>query len=141
MSRFIYAELKRIFLSSLVCFLFLPISAIAYRPFESTDAAVAEKGVSEVEFGLVDFVNHRGENTILSPSLRYNYGFARNWELVAEGSLLVYDSAGKEPELLDPQINLKTVLIEGPLQEGNSPVSLAVEIGALLPETVRNSGF
>lgn len=33
------------------------------------------------------------------------------------------------------------MLIDGPLQEGRSPVSLAVEASTLLPETVPDSGF
>lgn len=126
----------------LFVWLISPLAALAYRPFESTDAAVADKGVSEVELGLVDFANHRGENTIAAPDLRYNYGFATNWELVAEGALQVFDSASsRDFELLNPQLNLKGVLINGPLQDGRSPVSLAVEVGVLFPETTPDSGF
>ena len=118
-----------------------PFAALAFRPFVSTDAAVVEKGSSEVEFGLVDFMNHRGQNTVASPAVRYNFGFATNWEFVMEGALQVYDSASsRHLELLDPQFNLKGVLIEGPLQEGHSPISLALEAGTLLPETVPDSG-
>jgi hypothetical protein len=120
----------------------LPLTALAYRPFESTDAAVADKGVSEVEFGLVDFEHRNGQNTVFSPDLRYNFGFATNWEVALEGALQVFDSAStRDFDLLDPELNLKGVLIDGPLQKGHSPVSLAVEVGALLPETVPNSGF
>jgi hypothetical protein len=118
------------------------IVALAYRPFISTDAAVADKGVSEVELGLVDFTTHRGENTVAAPDLRYNYGFATNWEAVAEDALRVYDSASSHDyELIDPQLSLKTVFLNGPLQDGPWPISLAVETSALLPETTPDSGF
>jgi len=118
------------------------VVAQAYRPFISTDAAVADKGVSEVELGLVDFTNDRGQNTVAAPDLRYNYGFATNWEVVAEGALQVYNSASSHDyELIDPQLSLKAVFLNGPLQDGPWPVSLAVETSALLPETTPDSGF
>ena len=120
----------------------LPLTGLAFRPFESTDAAVADKGVSEVELGLVDFAHDRGHTFLASPDLRYNFGFATNWEVVAEGVLQVFDSSSSRNfELLDPQLDLKAVLIRGPLQKGRSPISLAVEVTALLPETVPDSGF
>jgi len=128
------------------CLLFcltLPLTALAFRPFESTDAAVADKGGSEVELGLVDFAHYRGGLTFLaSPDLRYNFGFATNWEAALEGVLQVFDSTrSRDFELLDPQLDLKAVLIKGPLQKGPSPISLAVELTSLLPETTPDSGF
>lgn len=126
----------------LCLWLLSPLAALAFRPFESTDAAVADKGVSEIELGLVDFANHRGQNTIAVPDLKYNFGFATNWEVVAEGALQVFDSASsRDFELLNPQLNLKGVLINGPLQDGPWPISLAVETGVLFPETTPDSGF
>lgn len=119
-----------------------PLSSFGYRPFVSTDAAVAEQGFSEIEFGLIDWANHGGANAIASPDLRYNFGFAKNFEFVLEGALQVYDSAStRHLNLLGPALSVKGVLIEGPLQKGQAPVSLAFEAGALLPETVLNSGF
>jgi hypothetical protein len=125
----------------LLVWLACPLAALAYRPFFSTDAAVTDQGVSEMELGIFDFTNHRGQNALAVPAVRYNLGFAPNWEIAAEGALQVYDSASsRDMGILDPQLNLKGVLLEGPLQEGRSPISLALEIGALLPETVRDSG-
>src|SRR5207248_3043104 len=109
-----------------------PVTSLAYRPFESTDAAVAEYGKSEVELGIVDFANHRGQNTVAAPDLRYNYGFARDWEVVAEGILQVFDSnSSRGVQLLDPRLDLKGVFVDGPLQEGRSPISLGAELSAL----------
>ena len=127
------------------CFLLLllgPLTAFAYRPFVSTDAAIVEKNFSEIEFGLIDWANHRGQDMIAAPELRYNFGLTKRLELVLEGALQVYDSANtRDIKLLGPALSLKGVLIEGPLQDGNLPFSLAVEVGALLPETVPHSGF
>src|SRR5436190_3950437 len=125
-----------------IFYLALPLTVLAYRPFESTDAAVADKGGSEVELGLVDFADHRGHTFLASPDLRYNFGFATNWEMALEGALQVFDSSSRHDfQLLDPQLSVKAVLIKGPLQEARSPISLAIEVSALLPETMPDSGF
>jgi hypothetical protein len=134
--------MRKFALACLLMSLAWPLSVQAYRPFFSTDAAVAEEGISEVEFGIVDFANHRGQNIVASPDVRYNFGFVTNWEVVVEAAFQVFDSASsRDFELLDPQFNLKGVLIKGPLQDARSPISLALEVGALLPETVPESGF
>jgi hypothetical protein len=50
---------------------FFARSAAAYRPFFSTDAAVADTGKSEVELG-TDEMNNRDGSTVAVPTLRYN---------------------------------------------------------------------
>ncbi len=116
-------------------------STLAYRPFVSTDAAVVEANKTEVELA-ADFARRGGERTIAAPDLRYNYGIARNWEVVGEGVLQVFNSERRrDVQLLMPQIDLKGVLVEGPLQGGAQPVSVAVEFSALLPKTVAHSGW
>ena len=118
------------------------MAAMAYRPFVSTDAGVADKGEAEIEFGIVDFANHAGESTVNTPSLRFNYGFAERWELSAEASLQVYHSqSGRNFEIIDPEFSIKHVLIEGPLQKGDSPLSLATELGLMIPESVPGSSW
>jgi hypothetical protein len=129
------------------CALFLvwlacSLAAMAYRPFISTDADVAEKGFSEIEFGIMDFANHRGANTVAVPSLRYNLGFARDWEFTLEGEVQVYDSTRRRaPGIIEPELAFKYVFLECPLQEARSPLSLALELSALLPETRGHSGW
>jgi hypothetical protein len=96
----------RTFVSLLVLILAHPWTVLAYRPFVSTDAAVVEKSFSEIEFGLIDFANHRGQNTIAASDVRYNFGFANRLEFVLEGALRVYDSAStRDVELLGPAFN------------------------------------
>jgi len=60
-----------------------PVSTWAYRPFVSTDAAVADVKEVEIE-GYFNFERTRRENTITTPAVVLNYGVAKNWELVGE---------------------------------------------------------
>jgi hypothetical protein len=62
----------------------VPASALAYRPFVSTDAAVSNLGEVEIELGYFTLERTGRENTITTPSVVLNYGFAKNWEAVGE---------------------------------------------------------
>ncbi|MBW8040909.1 MAG: hypothetical protein FVQ85_13015 [Planctomycetes bacterium] len=109
----------------------------AYRPFVSTDAAVVEKGETEIEIGLFGISHDEGLDEITIPSLIYNYGLSDTWEFVAEFDVQVYkEGEERDRELKDPALFLKGVLQEGILQ-GKEGTSIAVEFGALLPSTVR----
>src|SRR5256885_15466392 len=59
--------------------------ASAYRPFDSTDAAVADKGAFEVELSPLSYRHDDDGTAWISPSARLNYGFAEDWEVVLEG--------------------------------------------------------
>jgi hypothetical protein len=59
----------------------------AYRPFDGTDAAVAETGEIEIELGPVEYLRVGAERTLLAPDLRINYGFIPGWEAALEGKL------------------------------------------------------
>jgi hypothetical protein len=61
--------------------------AAAYRPFDGTDAAVAETGEMEIELGPVEYLRGGAERTLLAPDLRINYGFIPGWEAALEGKL------------------------------------------------------
>ena len=61
--------------------------AVAYRPFDGTDAAVAETGEIEVELGPVEYLRAGAERALLAPDLRINYGFISRWEAALEGKL------------------------------------------------------
>ena len=108
----------------------IPASAWAYRPFVSTDAAVAEPSEVEIELGYFNLDRTGRENTISTPHVVLNYGIAKNLELVAEFNLQV----SPDVELTDPSLSLKGVLREGLLQD-KPGVSIAVEAGPLLPST------
>ncbi len=108
--------------------------AWAYRPFDGTDAAVAESGQIEVEFGPAEYQREGASRTLFGPSAVFNYGFAPGWEAVVEGRVAHPLSGGaSEPGLVDDGASLKTVLREGALQDKPSP-SIAAEFGVLPPE-------
>jgi hypothetical protein len=98
--------------------------AVAYRPFDGTDAAVAETGEMEIELGPVEYLRMGAERALLAPDLRINYGFIPGWEAALEGRLthgLTADVPGTS--LVESQALLKGVLREGTLQEKPGPVS------------------
>ncbi len=112
-----------------------PLVASAYRPFNSTDAAVAAKGEMEIEFGPLGYLVQGPDESLVAPSLILNWGFAEGWEAVLEGRHFIQlGSDIQEPRfrLEDTALSLKGVLREGSLQE-KSGLSVATELGALLP--------
>jgi len=109
----------------------VPASAWAYRPFVSTDAAVADPKEVEIELGYFNLERTRRETTLTTPSLVINYGFAKNWEAVGEFRV----EGSPDFEITDPGLFLKAVLKEGVLQE-KPGVSFAIEAGPLLPSTL-----
>ena len=117
----------------------MPASAWAYRPFVSTDAAVAEPKELEIELGYFNLDRDHHENTISTPHMVLNYGVAKNVELVGEFNL----QESPDVELTDPGVFVKAVLKDGVLQD-KPGVSIATEVGPLLPSTLpheRRVGF
>src|SRR5512142_3201322 len=90
-----------------------PLPASAYRPFDSTDAAVADKGDVEIEFGPLGFVKEGGDKSLAAPSIIFNWGFADRFELVLEGRHFVQlgDTIDVPRfRVEDAALSLKTVL-------------------------------
>jgi hypothetical protein len=107
--------------------------AEAYRPFDGTDAAVAETGEMEIELGPVEYLREGAERMLLAPDLRINYGFIPGWEASLEGKLTHgLTSSIPGTSLVESNALLKGVLREGSLQEKPGP-SIATEFGVLLP--------
>lgn len=120
-----------------------PVAARAYRPFDSTDAAVAARSELEIELGPLGYVVQGGDKALVAPSLILNWGFAERWEAVLEGRHFVeLGNDLREPRVRvqDTALSLKWVLREGSLQEKMGP-SVATELGALLPTVHGDSGF
>lgn len=112
-----------------------PLAASAYRPFNSTDAAVAGRGELELELGPVGYLVQAPGRSLVAPSVVLNWGFAERWEAVLEGRHLIQLGATiEEPRLRveDAALSVKRVLRPGSLQ-GRSGASVATELGALLP--------
>ena len=70
-----------------------PSVALAYRPFVSTDAAVADAGEVEVELGYAGFRRDGSGTTIVAPALIANLGVARDLEVVGEFKLVKISTA------------------------------------------------
>src|SRR5438309_6406234 len=98
--------------------------AWAYRPFVSTDAAVASLNELEVEAGYFTFARTNGNNTFVVPDLVLNYGFMKNVELVGQFGV----EEDSRLQLIHPGLFLKSVLHEGVLQD-KSGFSFAIEAG------------
>jgi hypothetical protein len=110
--------------------------AYAYRPFNSTDAAVAARGEMEIECGPLGYVVDADGRFLVVPSFILNFGMAEDWEVVVEGRnfLLVQPtSAGRRDTLREAALSLKGVLRQGSLQENHSGPSVGLEVGLLLP--------
>lgn len=129
-----FARKTGLFATVLFAALAPPREASAYRPFDLTDAAVADFRETEIEFGPVQFRRDDSGSTLIAPAVVYNYGFTKNWELVIEGRG-EHQFSGEDigSRLVDDAISLKGVLREGVLQGKTGP-SVATEFGVLLPE-------
>ena len=126
----------------LYCFLMAAIilisdsASFASRPFISTDASVADPGRLQLELGFFNFIHDR-KNIFNIPSLKFNYGLIRDWEIVAESDIQVYNGeSNRDFEIISPAIFSKNILWEGILQGKQGP-SFAVESGILLPSSVK----
>jgi hypothetical protein len=114
--------------------------SFAYRPFDSTDPAVADPGELEIEFSPVSFRHDDGGDIWIAPQLKINYGIAPNWEFVIEGQGEHPQFEGLPSVMVDNAVFLKGVVREGTLQEQTGP-SIAIEFGALLPGINEDHGL
>src|SRR5262249_60805661 len=71
-------------------------TADAYRPFDGTEAAVADLGGIEIELGPAEYLREGAQRVLFAPALRLNYGFAPDWEATLEGEL-AHTLAGDVP--------------------------------------------
>ena len=108
--------------------------ARAYRPFDGTDAAVADPGEVEVELQPAGAQWSRGQNQLIAPAVVLNYGFLENWEAVLEGQLQTPFSPSGPTTLSASGAFLKHIIRPGSLQDQLGP-SIATEFGVLLPDS------
>ncbi len=119
--------------------------ALAYRPFDSTDADVAHAGEVEIELGPLQWLRQGGKRFLQAPALVANVGLSHDHELVVEGRHeIALDRQPGEPRsaLVDNGAFIKQVLRRGVLQD-QPGVSIATEYGLLLPEVngAHGTGF
>jgi hypothetical protein len=104
--------------------------AAAYRPFDGTDAAVADLNQVEIELQPAGRLQTGPQSTLVAPAVVYNYGFAERWEMVLQTEL---DSPPGGPSSFAASgAFLKYVIQPGVLQ-GQKGISIATEFGPLLP--------
>jgi hypothetical protein len=123
-------------LFALVVAVAAPRAALAYRPFLSTDAGVADEGEIEVELGYVGFRRDRSRDAIVTPALVVNVGVAHGVEVVGQFKLVTDLGPGRGRDATrfdDSELSVKWVLHEGVLQDAGPSPSLALELSALLP--------
>src|ERR1043165_4375985 len=92
------------------CLAMWPSLALAYRPFDGTDAAVAARGEVEIEWQPAGVARSPDQKTLIAPAVVYNYGFAKNWELVLESQVETPLSPSGTSNLTSSGIFLKHVL-------------------------------
>lgn len=107
--------------------------AFGLRPFDGSDADVAEPSELHIELGPVQPLKQGSERALIAPQLALSYGFVRNWEMVWEGEILHPRSEEQQKtNLVDHGVFVKHLIREGSLQDRPGP-SVATEIGLLLP--------
>jgi hypothetical protein len=115
-------------------------NAFAYRPFDGTDAAIADPGEVEIELQPAGAQWSREQNLLIAPAVVYNYGLSENWEAVLEGQLQTPFSPSGQTTVSASGASLKHILRPGVLQDKPGP-SIATEFGVLLPDSNGDSRF
>jgi hypothetical protein len=117
-----------------------PIDAIAYRPFDGTDADVAELHEFEIELGPVGYYGTTRANAFVSGGV-LNFGILPRVEVVLQGfDYVPLNSQSGANKFTETGLFVKAVWREGCLQEKDGP-SFATETGPLLPTINDTRGF
>ena len=114
--------------------------ARAYRPFDGTDAAVADPREVEVEFQPAGAQWGPEQNVLIAPATVFNYGLPQDWEAILEGQLQTPFSPLGPTNLTASGASLKHVIRPGSLQDQSGP-SIATEFGVLLPDSNGSNNF
>jgi hypothetical protein len=114
-----------------------PLAASAYRPFDGTDADVAEAGEFELELGPLHYAQEGEETSLFTPTV-LNLGLVPRLEFIID-FVPVLARSGGGAQLKDGDVFLKYLLRSGTLQAESGP-SIAIEGGPLLPELNGESG-
>lgn len=118
--------------------------ALAYRPFDGTDADVAEYGHFELELGPTHYYREGDRNFLIAPATVLNLGVVKDTELVVDFEDLIalgaLDPGESRVQTMDTDVLVKHVFRRGVLQEKSGP-SIAVEAGPLLPDIHGVSAF
>lgn len=117
-------------------------AALAYRPFDSTDAAVVDQREFELELGPLGRIREGSENFRVAPAVVANFGLSGKNELVLQGQrqTALQDTPGESrTAIVDTGLFVKQMLRDGVLQD-RPGLSVATEYGLLLPAVHAESG-
>ena len=112
-----------------------PRTARAFRPFDGTDARVAEPHLFELEMSPVSYARIGSERSLIAPQVALSYGTGSGFEFSLEGEsvmLMHPDPEGVSPQLEEAAFEFKKVLRRGVLQEKSGP-SIATEESVQFP--------
>ena len=112
-----------------------PRPALAFRPFDGTDARVAEPHLFELEMSPLSYARMGSERSLIAPELSLNYGTGSGFEFSLEAAsvmLMHPDPEGDSPRVEGAAFEFKKVLRRGVLQKRKGP-SLATEESVVLP--------
>jgi len=122
-----------------VLLLMSSLPARAYRPFEGTDAGVADEERLEVEFGPLGYSRFGEERLLIAPQLEFTYGAGSGYEFGVGARRLTQMSPDPDevkPTIDDIEINAARLLKAGTLQ-GKRGLSILVEGALLIPGNTR----
>ena len=118
--------------------------AHALRPFDGTDAAVADPQSIETEFGPLGYLREGDERLVVFPELGINYGAGHGYEFTIEARRIMRmtdEQPTPSPHYDDFEVAMKRILRPGLMQDKKGP-SVAGEIGLLLPTSdEKGTGF
>jgi hypothetical protein len=97
------------------------VQAMAFPPYRSTDADVADPWTLEARLGLLKLVRDEGQNSYTTPLLRLNLGIPTGFEAVSE-----FEYSASEGRVEDAAVGLKWVPVR-------AQFSFGTEVLALLP--------
>ena len=121
--------------STLALILVAARPAGAFRPYDGTDAHVAEPHLFELEMSPVSYARMGSVRSLIAPAVVLNYGTGSGFEFVLEGEnvmLMHPDPEGVPPQLEEVEFSFKKVLRRGVLQKKKGP-SIATEEAVLIP--------
>ena len=112
----------------LLCVMGWSPPAWAYRPFDGTDAAVAEPGELEIELQPAGRLRDGSGTSLIAPATVMNFGLTKEWEAILEGRGQTPLSPSGPTGLVAAGLFLKHILRPGSLQE-ETGLSVATEFG------------
>jgi hypothetical protein len=131
-----WKNVKSLFVATLCALAsILPRPASAFRPFDGTDARVAEPHLFELEMSPVSYARMGSSRSLIAPEMSLNYGTGSGFEFSLEGKsvmLMHPDPEGVSPQVQEAAFEFKKVLRRGVLQNKHGP-SIAMEESVELP--------